>query len=68
MAPHKYREVLIGIDRALFVFHEAHNELDCSDEHFEIALARLRTDIVRLWASQEKRPASVPLELAPPPR
>lgn len=57
MSPHQYREVLIGLDRALFVFHEAHNELDRSDHRFESALAGLRTEILRLWAAH--RPSVV---------
>lgn len=48
MSPQQYYEVVIGLDRALFVFHECEATLDDADRELVNRLAELRSEIVRV--------------------
>jgi hypothetical protein len=47
MTPEQYHEVLIGLDRALFVMHEARDQLSDSDRQIEFRIAVLRSQILK---------------------
>lgn len=47
MTPDQYHQVLIGLDRALFVFHEAANDLTADDAQLKMQIALLRAQVLR---------------------
>lgn len=47
MTPDQYHQVLIGLDRALFVFHEAASEMTPDDEQLRMQIAIIRARILR---------------------
>jgi hypothetical protein len=59
MTPEQYHQVLIGLDRALFVFHEAVPELDERDAKLIERLTAIRADVIQLGSGH-------PFRLLPP--
>lgn len=70
MTQWQYHQVLIGLDRALFVFHEAKDDLSPPDQQFAAEIVELRAKVLRAL-SGEPLPTQLPRAgggpLAPPP-
>jgi hypothetical protein len=59
MTPEQYHQVLIGLDRALFVFQEAVPELDERDARLIERITAIRGDVIQLGSGH-------PFRLLPP--
>lgn len=47
MSPQQYHEVLIGLDRALFVFEESREQMTAEDELLRAQVANLRSQLLK---------------------
>src|SRR4051794_16924484 len=47
MTPEQYHELLLGLDRCLFVFYEASREMTEDDRHLEGEIAILRSQVLK---------------------
>jgi hypothetical protein len=76
MTPDQYHQVLIGLDRALFVFHETPAaDLSADDHQLKLQIATLRSQVLRaesghpfpFGAQSAGSEAEADPELTPPP-
>ena len=47
MTPEQYHQLLVGLDRALFVFHEAEGDVSPDDQRLRQQIAVIRAQVLR---------------------
>jgi hypothetical protein len=47
MHPHEYHRILVGLDQALFAFHEAEDHLSQDDQRVRKELEVIRSEILK---------------------